>query len=220
MSEIIPTILADSKQEFEDKLRIAEKFATTVQIDILDGSLVPVSNWHDANEIGKMATSVAYELHLMVSNPLPIIAEWVAKVPNVKRAIFHAEIQRPIGRIIEKIHTTHLIEAGVAINPETPLEEIHDVLSILDVLLIMNVHPGKNGGISEGDYILDKIKNAKNRAPKLIIEVDGGVTAELIPNFMKAGVTRFALASALFKASEPEAAWKKLQNTLQPTEML
>jgi ribulose-phosphate 3-epimerase len=220
MSEIIPTILADSKQEFENKLRIAEKFASTVQIDILDGSLFPVTNWHDADEVGKMATSVAYELHLMVSNPLPIIAEWVAKVPNVKRAIFHAEIQRPLGRIIEEIHTTHLIEAGVAINPETPLEEIHDVLSILDVLLVMNVHPGKNGGISEGDYILDKIANAKNRAPGLTIEVDGGVTAKLIPNFMKVGVTRFALASALFKAPDPKEAWKNLQEALQSTELL
>jgi len=215
MIEIIPTILANSKQEFEEKLRIAEKFASTVQIDILDGSLFPVTNWHDTDEIGKMTTSVAYELHLMVSNPLPIIAEWVAKVPNVKRAIFHAEIQRPLGKIIEEIHTTHLIEAGVAINPETPLEEIHDVLSILDVLLIMNVHPGKNGEPSEGDYILEKIKNAKNRAPELIIEVDGGIKAEFIPNFMKAGVTRFALASAIFDNNNHEKAWQTLKDALQ-----
>jgi len=214
MSELIPAILANSKQEFEEKLRVVEKLAPTIQIDILDGTLFPFTNWHDAEAVAAMETSVAFELHLMVSNPLPIIAEWVAKVPNVKRAIIHAEIERPLGKILEEIHVTHLIEAGVAINPETPLEEIHAVLPELDVLMILGVHPGQSGQKFEGDYIIEKIKNAKNRAPDLKIEVDGGVTAELIPNLQTAGVTRFAVTSALFKAENKETAWKNLQDAL------
>lgn len=215
MSELIPAILANSKNEFEQKLHVAEKFAKTVQIDILDGTLFPVSNWHDPEAIAEMETSVAYELHLMVNNPLPIIAEWVKKVPNVKRAIFHVEIERPLGKIIEEIHTTHFIEAGVAINPETPIEEIHSILSELDVLLVMGVHPGQSGQTFKGEYILEKIQEAKRRAPGLVIEIDGGVIPELIPNLMKAGTTRFAVASAFFNTDDEKTAWQNLQKALQ-----
>ena len=215
MNEIIPTILVNSKQEFEKRLRIEEQLAPTIQIDILDGSLFPVVNWHDAEAVAQIETPVSFEIHLMVNNPLPIIAEWVAKVPNVKRAIIHAEIERPLGKIIEEIRTTHFIEAGVAINPETPIEEIHSILGELDVLTIMGVHPGINGAEFEGEYILDKIREAKNRAPELIIEVDGGITDELIPSLIKAGASRFALASAIFKAQNPQKAWQNLQKALQ-----
>jgi ribulose-phosphate 3-epimerase len=217
MREIIPTILVNSKKEFEERLRIEEQLASTVQIDILDGTLFPVTNWHDADAVAQIQTNVAFELHLMVNNPLPIIAEWVTKVPNVKRAIVHAEIERPIGKIIEEIHTIYLIEAGVAINPETPIEEIHSNLPDLDVLTIMGVRPGINGAPFEGAYILDKIREAKNRAPNLTIEVDGGISAELIPSLVQAGAERFALASAIFKASSPKEAWEELQKALQKT---
>lgn len=215
MLEIIPTILANSKNEFEEKLRIEEKLAPTIQIDILDGTLFPITNWHDAEAVSQIVTPAAFELHLMVENPLSIIAEWVAKVPNIKRVIFHAEIARPLGKIIEEIHTNYLIEAGLAINLETPIEEIHEVLSNLDVLMIMGVHPGKIGQKLEDDYVFEKILEAKNRAPQLIIEIDGGVTPELIPNLIKAGASRFALNSALFKDNRPNEAWKILQKALQ-----
>ncbi|MFH1253578.1 MAG: hypothetical protein V1664_04600 [Candidatus Uhrbacteria bacterium] len=215
MPEIIPTILANAKKEFEEKLRIEEKLAPTIQIDILDGTLFSTTNWHDAEAIGQMVTPAAFELHLMVTNPLPIIAGWMSKVLNVKRAIVHAEIERPVGKIIEEIHENFLIEAGVAINPETPIEEIHDILPILDVLMIMGVHPGKTGQSFDGEYLLEKIREAKRRAPGLTIEIDGGVTPELIPNFMKLGVTRFAVNSALFKDNQPEIAWQTLQKALQ-----
>lgn len=216
MSELIPAILANSKQEFEEKLRVAEKLSSTIQVDILDGTMFNATNWHDIEAVAAMETSAAFELHLMVNNPLPIIAEWVAKIPNVKRAIIHAEIERPLGKILEEIHVTHLIEAGVAINPETPLEEIHAILPDTDVLLIMSVHPGQAGQKFEGDYILEKIKNAKNRVPALKVEVDGGITAELIPSLIKAGAERFAVNSAVFKTKNPETTWQELQKALQP----
>lgn len=215
MSELIPAILANSKQEFEEKLRVAEKFASTIQIDILDGTLFPVTNWHDAEAVAAMETSASFELHLMINNPLPVIADWVTKVPNVKRAIIHAEIERPLGKILEEIRVAHLIEAGVAINPETPIEEIHTVLHDLDVLLIMGVHPGQSGQTFEGDYIIEKIQEAKKRAPNLIVEIDGGVTAELIPSLIQAGAERFAVNSAIFKAKDSAEAWEKLQTALQ-----
>lgn len=215
MIELIPTILANSKNEFEEKLRVEEKLASTIQIDILDGTAFPVTNWHDAEAVAQMVTPAAFELHLMVNNPLPIIAKWTSKVPNVKRAIIHAEIERPLGKIIEEIHENFLIEAGVAVNPETPIEEIHEVLPDLDVLMVMGVRPGKSGQFFEGDYILEKIREAKNRTQKIIIEVDGGVTLELIPSLLKAGVSRFALNSAIFKDNQPENAWRLFQQALQ-----
>lgn len=215
MPELIPAILANSKQEFEEKLRVAEKLASTIQIDILDGTMFGTTNWHEAEAVAAMETPVSFELHLMVNNPLPVIADWVAKVQNVKRAIIHAEIERPLGKILEEIRVTYLIETGVAINPETPLEEIHAILHDLDVLVVMGVHPGSSGQIFEGDYIIEKIKNAKNRAPGLKIEADGGITIELIPSLIQAGVERLVVNSAIFKTKNPIEAWSKLQTVLQ-----
>jgi ribulose-phosphate 3-epimerase len=210
MIEIIPSLLVESRQEFERRLRLVEHDCETMHVDILDGSMFGNMSWHDAQAVAAMRTNVRYELHLMVENPLPIVEDWHEHVKQTKRAIVHAEITRPFGTVIEHIRDMLKLEAGVAINPETPLEAIENVMHSIHELVVMGVHPGMSGRAFEGDYIVEKIRTARNHRPDLAIEIDGGVTAALLPRLAEAGATRICAASLIFASPDPTAALKEL----------
>jgi len=211
MIEIIPSLLVESAAEFERRLRLVEHDCETVHVDILDGSMFGNTSWHDARAVAAMRTNVRYELHLMVENPLPIIEAWHEHVKNTRRAIVHAEITRPFGTVLEHVREFLKLEGGIAINPETPLEDVENVLHYVEQLLVMGVHPGQSGKPFGGEYILDKIRAARNHRQDLAIEIDGGVTPELLPSLAEAGATRVCAASAIFSASDPLGALKTLQ---------
>jgi ribulose-phosphate 3-epimerase len=214
MTELIPSLLVESKTEFERKLRLVEHACKTVHVDILDGTLFPNTTWFDAASVGAMATNVRYELHLMVENPLPIIEDWKRHVKQTQRAIVHSEMHRPIGAVISHIRDMLQLEAGVALNPETPFSEAHEVLHELDQLTVMGVHPGQSGQAFLGDYLLEKIAEIRNHAPNLPIEIDGGVTRELLPRLIKAGARRICAASLVFDAKDPAAALQEIASVL------
>lgn len=209
--EIIPALLVHSHDEFERKLRQVEDYCDTVQVDILDGSLFPNTTWYDARSVGALRTKVKYELHLMVANPLPIVAEWKKHVPNLRRAVVHAEMPRPVGAVLEHLKTFEKLEAGIAINPETPLEEVHHALFQADQLTFLGVHPGFSGQPFMAEMVMDKIRQAKTDYPHLALQVDGGVTDELIPSLIQAGISRLCAASLIFNSPNPTNRLKELQ---------
>lgn len=210
MSTIVPAILAHSEEQFERELRLIENDCELVQVDILDGTLFPNTNWFDAQRIGSLRTNVRYELHLMVENPIPIIKTWQQMIPNLERVIVSAEMHRPLIAVVEEIKLGLGLKVGVAINPETPLHEIESVIHELDQLTIMSVHPGTQGQtfgdtdhIGNKSFIFDKIALARNHRPDLAIEVDGGVRDDLLEPLMHAGVSRIAVGSLLFQDPNP-----------------
>lgn len=211
MIEIIPSLLVESAAEFERRLRLVENDCETVHVDILDGSMFGNTSWHDARAVAAMRTNVKYELHLMVENPLPIVEAWHAHVNGTIRAIIHAEISRPVGAVLEHVREFLKMEGGVAINPETPLKDIESVLHHIDALLIMGIHPGASGRPFVGDYLLEKIRAARNHRPDLAIEIDGGVTLDRLPSLVAAGATRLCAASAIFNDPDPVAALRRLR---------
>lgn len=211
MTEIIPSILVQSHKEFEQRLRLVEGGCETVHVDILDGSMFPAMSWADAKAIGALRTHVKYEIHLMVENPLPIIEEWKRYVSGLHRAIVHAEIDRPLGAVVAHIRDLLHLEAGVALNPETPLSAIHEVLGIIDQLTVMGVHPGASGQSFLGEEIIETIRAARASRPDLPIEIDGGAREDLFPALKKAGVTHVCAASAIFGAKDPAAALARLR---------
>ncbi|MCX6715088.1 MAG: hypothetical protein NTX72_04715 [Candidatus Uhrbacteria bacterium] len=215
MKQIVPAFLVESEQQFEKQLREVENDCSLIQIDILDGTLFPHISWFDPVAIGQLSTKVEIELHLMVENPIPIIEAFQKHVPTFKRAIVSAEMHRPDGAVAAYVKDVLGLQIGMAINPETPLKEIEEVLHMIDQLTVMGVHPGSMGQPFEGDAILDKIKQAKHHRPDLIIEMDGGVTEELIPKFLEAGVNRIVSGSLIFKNTHPTAELQRLTQLLQ-----
>lgn len=209
MIQIVPAFLTESQAEFERKLRLVEPHTTLIQVDVLDGSLFENTNWFDPERAGAFVTKVEMELHLMVENPIPIVEAWKEHVPTFTRAIVHAEMHRPTGVVIDHIKDKLGLECGVAINPETPLHAIESVMHAIDQLTIMGVHPGKSGQTFLGEPILEKIRQARSHREDLIIEIDGGVTGELLGPLVKAGANRICAASLIFGADDPA---QKLQS--------
>lgn len=214
MIEIIPSLLVESRNEFEKKLRLIENEVTTIHVDVLDGSLFDNTTWFDAKSVGAMRTNVKYELHLMVNNPLPIIKSWKKYVETLFRAVIHAEIERPMGVVLSQIKEYLQLETGVAIDPETPLNAIESVLHSIDQLTIMGVHPGYSGQKFNGEHIYNKIIQAKKHCPNLPIEIDGGVTKETLNRIIKSGATRICTASLIFRNPDPLLKLRSLKNMI------
>ncbi len=222
MVQIVPAFLVESEKEFEQNLRLVERDCTLIQVDVLDGSLFPNTCWYDPERIGALKTNIEIELHLMVGNPIPIIEAWKQYVPTFKRAIVHAEMHRPTGAVTGYIHDILNLEVGVAINPESPLKEIEEVIHHIDELTIMSVRPGhqnqtfgdpEHGG--DLDSILEKIREARAHRPELVIEVDGGVTIELIEPLVRAGANRLCVGSAIFKSEDPTGTLRTFNDAIK-----
>ena len=210
MIQIVPAFLVASEKEFERNLRLVENDCRLIQVDVLDGSLFPNTCWYDAERIGALKTDIEMELHLMIENPLPVIEAWKKHVPTFKRAIVHTEMHRPSGVVTGTIKDELHLEAGIALNPESPLQEIEGVIHQVDQLTIMSVHPGfqrqKFGDLRDGldtETILQKIRDARAHQPDLMIEVDGGITQDLIEPLVRAGANRLCVGSAIFNTPDP-----------------
>lgn len=210
MIELIPSLLVQSHKEFEERLRLVDQKVKTVHIDILDGSIYPHVSWHDSQVVEDIVTPVQYEIHLMVENPLPIIAEWKARVPNLVRAIIQSELDRPVGLILEEIKQIHKLEAWLAINPESPIKDGLTTEANLDGVLVMGVHPGASGQPILLDLTVSKVRQLRGDFPTLPIACDGGVTQENAETLVKAGCNKLVVASAIFSAPNPTQALDEL----------
>lgn len=209
--KIVPAILAQSKEEFVEKIsnEAIREHAPIWQIDILDDSMFNATCWADINEITTIESLPDIELHLMIANPLPTIHEWKENIPTFKRAIIHAEIHRPLGVVIDEIKHQN-IEVGIAVNPETNLMSVKHHIEDADLLLIMGVHPGKSGQKFLGEQILNKIQEARAHFPNITIAIDGGVTIENAKSIVNAGADQLCVSSAIWKADNPTQALKQL----------
>lgn len=221
MIQIVPAFLVESEKEFEHNLRLVEHDCRLIQVDVLDGSLFPNTCWFDAERIGALKTNVEMELHLMVENPLPIIETWKKYVPTFKRAIVHTEMHRPSGVVTGYIKDELKLEVGIALNPESPLSEVEEVLHMVDQLTVMSVHPGYQGQTfgdpqhgGDRESILEKIRAVRAHRKDVVIEVDGGITAELIEPLVRAGANRLCVGSAIFKTPDPTATLKSFNELI------
>lgn len=222
MTQIVPALLVKSEIEFEKNLRSVEKQCSLIQVDVLDGTLFPNTTWYDPKRIGALQTTVDIEGHFMVENPIPIVEAFQKNVPTFVRAIVSAEMHRPLGAVVGHIKDILGLKVGVAVSPETPLHEIEEVIHLIDQLTIMGVHPGYQGQtfgddlhLGNPDVIFEKITQARNHRTDLTIEIDGGVTEELIEPLIKAGADRLCIGSLIFRSEDPCAKLIKLNGLLK-----
>lgn len=215
MPTIIPAVLVQSEEEFKTKISNGElkKLAPLWQVDVLDGSMYGKNSWFDAAAAAKYNLLPDIELHLMIQNPLPVVKAWHKHVPTLKRAVIHAEIDRPLGAVMDEIDKMHL-QTGIALNPETPIEDFRHEIERADHLLIMGVHPGASGQAFLGETILKKIAQAKRLFPKKTVSVDGGVTKENAALIKEAGADQLCSASAIWEENHPEQAFTALSGLI------
>lgn len=205
MIKVIPAILAKSKEKFFGKVELVRDFAPEIQIDIMDGKFVGNSTWVDPEEISKIPLP-SFEAHLMVANPAEHIKPWAAS--GASRIIFHFEATSNAASVIKKIKESGC-RAGVAINPETPVEAIKELLGELDAVLVMGVNPGFSGQEFQ-ESAVSKVAELRALAPDLNIEVDGGVSLENASRLAHAGASGLVVASAIFSDLSPKSAYENI----------
>lgn len=209
--KIIPSLLVQTETEFLTQLKGLADSVDMIQIDIADGQFVSNKTWADPL-IVKAALPFSCELHLMVQNPLEEMKKWEA-VPQVKRVLIHIESVPNFPEIIRDTQA-YPWEVGLVLNPETPLATIDPYLTLIDEIMFMGVHPGRQGQAMLPETV-DRIKEFKKRDTEHPIAVDGGVNLQTIPLLQKAGVDILCPGSAIFgNEHSPEENVRRIRTLL------
>src|SRR5687768_6927804 len=128
MIEIIPAILAKTKEEFTDLIAKAAPHTELVHIDIMDGTMTTDKTGVAPEDLENFDPNLQFELHLMTSQPMVQITEWLAT--DAARICVHAEAHDVV-EAIERIKSGGRT-AGLAINPKTELDAILEFLPMID----------------------------------------------------------------------------------------
>jgi ribulose-phosphate 3-epimerase len=201
---IVPSVLSADFTRLGEQVREAEKAgAQRIQVDVMDGHFVPNITMGPliVNAV-RRCTSLPVEAHLMISNPEQYI-EVFAKA-GADFIIVHQEVSPHLHRLIQQIKAVGKM-AGVALNPSTPIIMLEDILSMLDMTLIMTVNPGF-GGQEFIPEMLPKITRLRElidqQGLQCDIEVDGGVHDTIVPLLVQAGVSLLVAGSAVYNEQE------------------
>lgn len=207
MALIAPSILSADFSRIGEAVKVAEDAgADLIHLDVMDGHFVPNLTMGPALVASlRKRTRLPLDVHLMVENPRLFIpkfqeagADWIS---------FHLEASKDLPKDVAYLKGLGR-KAGIALNPETPIDLLEEVLPDLDFVLLMSVHPGR-GGQSFIPSCLDKIRNLKawieKKELRVPIEVDGGIKLDNLEKFVAAGTDIIVAGSAIFEAEDPAA---------------
>jgi ribulose-phosphate 3-epimerase len=207
MIGLVPSILSADFTRLGEQVREAEEAgAQRIQIDIMDGHFVPnITMGPLVVEAVRRCTKLPLEAHLMITNPEQYIEDFAQAGADV--IIVHQEVSPHLHRIIQQIKTAGKM-AAVALTPSTPVFMLQDILSLLDMVLIMTVNPGF-GGQEFIPETLPKITHLRQtiteRGLQCDIEVDGGIHEGTVPLVVQAGANLLVAGSAVYNQRESVA---------------
>jgi len=203
--ELAPSILSADFGHLSDQVQAAAKGGgTVVHVDIMDGHFVPNLT------IGPLVvrslrkvTDLPLDCHLMIENPDQYIPDFADAGANW--ISIHQEATRHLNRTLHLIRS-HGAQAGVVINPATPVETLSEVLDIVDYVLVMSVNPGF-GAQKFIPAAVHKIRRlAELRAQRRLnyrIEVDGGIDINTVGDVVRAGAEILVAGNAVFGHGDP-----------------
>ncbi|MGA8143645.1 MAG: ribulose-phosphate 3-epimerase [Candidatus Acidiferrales bacterium] len=211
--EIAPSILASNFAKLGDEIRTVEQGgADVLHVDVMDGHFVPnISIGIPIVASLRKATRLPLDVHLMIERPEEYIAEFVRA--GADRVLVHQEATVHLDRALAMIRE-HGAEAGVVINPATPVLLLTEVLDKVDTALVMSVNPGFGGqkfipGAIEKIRQLNEWRARYNGAFR--IEVDGGVDLDNITGLARAGANTFVAGTSIFHTNDPAASARQLR---------
>lgn len=211
--EIAPSILsADFSRLSEEIEAVKRGGATILHVDVMDGHFVP--NLTVGLPVVKsiaQATELPIDAHLMISEPGRYAQQFVEA--GAKMVSVHVEADPHLHRTLASIRAAGA-QAGVVLNPATPIESLGEALPFADYVLVMSVNPGF-GGQKFITTSVDKVRRLKRMIEECKldtrIEIDGGIDLENIASVVAAGAEIIVAGSAIFGATDPEVAVRRLR---------
>lgn len=209
--KVIPSILVKNKTEFVRQWHKVSPYFKYIQIDIMDGQFVSEKNSIYPITVKDYIRGYNIEIHLMVEGISKYVASW-SRLKNVKKIIWHFEANSNHDRIlaINKFLKAKKIKTGLAINPNTPLYKIKDLIKYFDTIQVMGVTPGRQGQKFQ-PKALKKIKALRSKYKNLNISVDGAVNDKTIYAIKKSGANIVCPGSYLQKSKDIKTALAKLK---------
>lgn len=206
--DIAPSILsADFSRLAEEIKAVEDGGAALLHVDVMDGHFVPnITVGLPVVKSLARATRLPLDTHLMISEPGRYAEQFVQA--GAQMVSVHVEADAHLHRTVNAIKTAGA-QAGVVINPATPIETLSEILDYVDYVLVMSVNPGF-GGQKFIPTSLDKVTRLRRlidqRGLPVRIEIDGGVDLNNIRQVVDAGAEMIVSGSAVFGTDDPGAA--------------
>jgi ribulose-phosphate 3-epimerase len=215
---LAPSIIATDFADLAGGLAVCEAGgADLVHFDVMDGHFVPnLTVGAPVLAALHRRTRLPFDVHLMVSNPDRLLDDY--RKAGAARIAVHWEAAVHLDRLLAQIREGGA-QAGVALNPATPVEVLVDVLPRLDYVLLMSVNPGFSG-----QKFLPRALDKARRLREMIraggeaveIEMDGGIDSVTIGQVVAAGVEVCVVGSAIFGSGDPVATMSELRGRARP----
>ena len=202
--KLAPSILsADFGCLGEQVAEAAKAGADYIHVDVMDGHFVPnITIGAPVVAAIRFYTNLPLDVHLMVEAPEHQISQFADAGADI--ITVHIEACPHIHRVVQTIKELG-VKAGVALNPGTPIDTLNDILTFLDLVLVMTVNPGF-GGQTFIEGMLDKIACLRAELDKrglaTELEVDGGINAEVAPRVVQAGARVLVAGAAVFSSGQ------------------
>ena len=216
MIRICPSILNANFENLPDEIRKVAEVSDLLHLDVMDNVFVPNLTFDLERSLEIIQfSSLPVDVHLMIADVDKKATSFVSV--NTASITVHLEAcSDPIATL--RSIRAHKVRAGLAVKPNTPIEAVKELLTEIDMLLVMTVEPGF-GGQSFMDSVLPKVETARRWLQQkglsdTWLQVDGGISLTTIRRAFDAGADTFVAGSAVYKAEDPAEMIRSLRAAL------
>lgn len=212
--QIAPSILSADFANLERDVRmVSEAGADWIHVDVMDGHFVPNLTIGPAHvKMLKRVTDVPLDVHLMIDNP-EVQVPWYIDA-GADSVTVHVEACDDAATMLRMIGDAG-VKVGISLNPETDASALEGLLGLVDMVLVMSVHPGFGGQSfieSSPAKIAAIVEMCKAEGAAPLIEVDGGIGVGAAPLVSAVGADVLVAGSAIFCADDPAVALRGIRD--------